>query len=84
MPGEVESAPESGGAAFVAVVEATDFREFEDTPFRDRLNASRRWGVFGQGQMGPRPMVIDAITGQDAAQVALAKYDDVVETLAPE
>jgi hypothetical protein len=43
----------SGGASFVAVVQAADFRECHDVTLGDVLHASGRWRVFRQREMGP-------------------------------
>jgi hypothetical protein len=43
----------SGGASFVAVVQAADFRECHEVTLGDVLHASGRWRVFRQREMGP-------------------------------
>ena len=74
----------SGGAALVTVVQSTNFRECDYVACRHVLDASWSWCVLGQGQMGSRPMIVDAVTRQDSTQVLLAKHDHVVQTFAPD
>jgi hypothetical protein len=74
----------SGGATLVAVVQPTNFSERDDVTFRYVLNTSWRWRVFGQRQMGSRPILVIAATRQDSPQVPFAEHDHVVQTLAPD
>jgi len=56
----------SGGAALVARVQTADFRERHHATFRKVLDASCRWCVFGQSQMCPRQMIVEAVTRQES------------------
>jgi hypothetical protein len=45
------------------------------------MNRLMEWRVFVQRQVSPNHVVIRGISFEDAAEVSLAEYDDVVETL---
>ena len=43
------------------------------------LNRAVAGRILGQGQMGPRPVVICGIRRKNSAQMVFAKDDDVIE-----
>ena len=73
----------SGGEApLVSVVEATDLGHGDDiTAIWPRHWAGLR-RVLVEGKMGPRAMVVGEVRRKNPTEVALAKNDDVVETIA--
>jgi hypothetical protein len=72
----------SGSASFVAVVQAADFPDSDHLTLGDTLHTSGRGRVFRQRQMGSRSVIVRTIAGQDAAQMLLAQYHDVVQAVA--
>jgi hypothetical protein len=46
---------------FGTVMQSADLRQFNDRPYRWRLNGSGFWRIFLQRQVRARPMVISAI-----------------------
>jgi hypothetical protein len=72
----------SGCASFVTVVQAANFRERDHAAFFWRLHAAWRGRVFRQGEMGPRSVIVEDISGERAPQMRLVEDDHVVEALA--
>jgi hypothetical protein len=70
--------------ADVAVVQATDFGKLHDLPRRRELDRPEVRGVLVEGKVGARLMVIGEVAGQDAAEVALAEDEHVIQALAPD
>lgn len=66
------------------MVKAPDFCERHHATFRRCLDASWRGRVLLKGEMGARPMRVEDVSGQQAAQMRLAQDDDVIQTLAAE
>ena len=60
------------------MVKSANFCERHDGTFGLDLDASWRGRVLLEGEMSPRPMIVDEISGQDTSQVPLAEYDHVV------
>ena len=71
----------SGGTSFVTVVQAVDFPECDYVTLGYVLHASGRWRVFRQREMRARSVIIRKIAGQDSAQMLLAEYHHVVQTV---
>ena len=74
----------SGGASFVAVVQAADFSESDHIALGDALHASGRGRIFRQREMGSRSVIVRTIAGQDSAQMLLAEHHDVVQAVPPD
>jgi hypothetical protein len=66
------------------MVKSTHFRESHHTTFRRRVDASGSRCVLLEGDMSPRPMVVEEIPGQDTPQVPLADYDHMVQAFSPD
>jgi hypothetical protein len=64
------------------VVQAANFRERDHAAFFWRLHAAWRGRVFRHGEMGPRSVIVEDISGERAPQMRLVEDDHVVETLA--
>ena len=73
----------SGGASFVAMMEAADFRKRDHRTLGDRLYGSWRRRVFRQRQMGPGTMIIGQVPRKRAPEMRFIQDDHVIETLAP-
>jgi hypothetical protein len=71
----------SGSAALVAVVQTADFRDFDDVAYARRVDGSWLRGVFAEGEMRSRFVVVGKIRGQDATEMLLTEDDHVIETL---
>ena len=74
----------SGGAAFVAVVQATDLTHGHNWPDIPSLNRWWFWRVLLQRQMRSRSVVVIEIGSKDSPQRAFIEHDHVVETFAPD
>jgi hypothetical protein len=74
----------SGGAAFVAVGQATDLTRGHNWPEIPSLNRSWFWRVLLQRQMRSRSVVGIEIGSKDSPQRAFMEHDHVVETFAPD
>jgi hypothetical protein len=74
----------SGCASFIAMVKSTHFRERHHATFRRCVDASWRRCVLLEGEMSPRPSVVEEIRGQDTPQVPLADYDHMVQAFSPD
>ena len=72
----------SGGASFVAMVQATDLGQLDHHPGLWRRHRARLRGVLDEGQMGSGAVVVGEVACENPAKMALAKDDYVVETLA--
>ena len=73
-----------GGLADVAMVQATDFGKLHDLPRRRELDRPEVRRVLVEGEVGARLMVIGEVAGQDAAEVALAEDEYVIQALTPD
>ena len=71
----------SGGASFVAMVQAADLWKRDHLTVGDSLHGSRRWRVFGQREMGPRGVIVGSVPGERAPEMRLIEDDHVFETL---
>jgi len=72
----------SGGASFVAMVQATDLGQLDHHPGLWRRHRARVRGVLDEGQMGSGAVVVGEVACENPAKMALAKDDYVVETFA--
>jgi hypothetical protein len=66
------------------VVQAADLGELHDLPRGWELDRSEVGCVLGEREMGARLMVVREVSDQDAAEVALAEHEYVVQALAPD
>lgn len=72
---------ESGGKAFVTVVQAPNLRHRGHLTDSARNHGSWLGAVFGQRQVRPRAMVIVGVGRKRPRQMALVADDDMVEAL---
>jgi hypothetical protein len=72
------------GLADVAMVQATDFGKLHDLPRGWKLDRPEVRRVLVEGEVGARLMVIGEVAGQDAAEVALAEDEHVIQALTPD
>jgi hypothetical protein len=72
----------SGGATFVAVVQAAYLRERNDLACAGWLDRSRVRRVLAEGEVRARAVVVREVRPEDSAEVGFAKDDDVVEAVA--
>ena len=63
----------------ILVVQATEDGHRNDPP--DPVDRSMDWGVFVQRQVRPELVVIRDVGCDDAAELSLAKHEEMVETL---
>src|SRR5271166_3649324 len=75
------SACESGGQAFVAMMQATDLRYGDDSAEPGWLDRARDGAIFIEGKMGACSMVVVDVQRQDAAQMALVEDHNVIQVL---
>jgi hypothetical protein len=68
--------------ADVTVVQAADLGERHDLPRGWELDRSGVGCVLGEREMGARLIVVREVSDQDAAEVALAEHEYVVQALA--
>jgi hypothetical protein len=69
------------GTPLIAVMETTDFGDRDDRPggsFRDRSAIGR---VFLEAQVRSTPMIVPAVSREDAPKMRLVDDDHVIETL---
>jgi hypothetical protein len=70
----------SGGTALVPMVQFTDLRQLYHSAKFLRVNCSRLRGIFLDGQMRSRPLVVVKIGVQDFSQRGLVEHDHVVQS----
>src|SRR2546425_8047907 len=68
--------------ADVAVMQATDFGNFHDPARLGKLDGPDVRRILVEGEMRASPVIVGEVTGQDAAQVAFAENQNVIQTLA--
>jgi hypothetical protein len=56
--------------------------DLDHTAAPGRINVSVIWTVHAQPLMGPPPMVVVEVAGEDALQLPLVEHDHVIEALA--
>jgi hypothetical protein len=66
----------------VAMVEATDFANRDDLAEFRLFNRAAVRRVLVEREMRASPVVVGEVAGQDAAQVAFAENQNVIQTLA--
>ena len=73
----------SGGPAFVVMMQATDFANFDHRHLRrEFVSPSALRCVFGERQVSSPVMVISKIGRERTMQRAFAEDDDMIQTLA--
>ena len=70
----------SGGSAFVMVMQAADFRDFDHLSFCGELHPPGLWRIFVERKMSAPSMVIGEIRFQRSSQGRFTKHDYVVQT----
>ena len=73
---------ESGGETFVAMMQAADFWEGDDSSYSAMLNRAGVRAILIERKMRAGALVVVGVRGQDAAQMALVEDHGVIETLA--
>src|SRR2546425_12030938 len=68
--------------ADVAVMQATDFGNFHDPARLGELDGPDVRRILVEREMRASPVIVGEVTGQDAAQVAFAENQNVIQTLA--
>jgi hypothetical protein len=53
------------------VLQTTDFRDFDDVAHAGKVDGSRLRGVFTEGEMSSRFVVVGKIRGQDSTEMLL-------------
>lgn len=66
------------------MLESADIRKLDDVPELWWMDGTRIWTVHVQRSVHTPAMVVLKLAGQDALQMALVRYDDVVEALSPD
>ncbi len=66
------------------MMQATDFWNLDDHAELRPLDGPSVGCVFVEREMRSRTVVVREVAGQNAAQMALAEDEDVVQTLAPD
>lgn len=66
------------------MMQATDFGNLDDHAERRPLDWPRVGCIFGEREVSSRPVIVREVTGQDAAEVPVAKDEDMIQTLAPD
>src|ERR1022692_4314468 len=72
----------SGGDSFVAMVQSTNLRNFDDPSRLDWLNWTTDGRIFAQRQMSPRSLVVFEVRFQDSAQTGFIQDDHMIQALA--
>ena len=67
--------------ALVAVMQAADFRDGDDSSDAAMLNRAGVGAIFIERKMRAGALVVVDVRGQDAAEMALIEDDDVVQAL---
>src|SRR5205823_11846384 len=68
--------------AEVAVMQATDFGNLHDPARLGELDGPEVRGILVEREMRASPVIIGEVAGQNAAQVAFAENQNVIQTLA--
>src|SRR5258708_6438705 len=68
--------------ADVAVMQATDFGNLHDPACLGELDGPDVRRILVERKMRARPVIVGEVAGQDAAQVAFAENQNVIQTLA--
>src|SRR5258708_29107305 len=70
--------------ADVAVMQATDFGNLHDPAHLGELDGPDVRRILVEREMRASPLIVGEVAGQDAAQVACAKNQNVIQPLAPD
>ena len=70
--------------ADVAVMQATDFGNFHDPARLGKLDGPAVRRILVEREMRASPVIVGEVAGQNAAQVAVAENQNVIQTLAPD
>src|SRR2546425_4041173 len=70
--------------ADVTVMQATDFGNLHDPARLGELDRPDVRRILVKGEMRASPVIVREVAGQDAAQVAFAEDQNVIQTLAPD
>jgi hypothetical protein len=65
------------------MMQPADHREGDDVPPIVGFALTRFGGILIEREVGPEPMIVLEVLAQDAPQVLLSEYDDVVEAFPP-
>jgi hypothetical protein len=76
---ERAASPISRGSTLIAMMQAPDLWEGNDIACGGKLYATRPWAVLVEREMRSGVLMILKIARQDAAQVALAEDDNVIQ-----
>src|SRR6266566_2142184 len=68
----------------VAVMQATNFGNWDDRAERRWLDRPSVGCILVERQVSASPVIVREVRGEDASQVPLAENDDMVQTLAPD
>ena len=68
----------------VAMVQATNFGNLHDLPDLGSLDWPPIRRIFLEGKVSSCPVIVREVGSQQAAQVAFAQDENVIETLAPD
>ena len=74
----------SGRDPLVVMMESADLGDFRNPPSIDGVSLPTLWSVHLEGLVGPPPMVVAEVVGEDPLKVPLAEYDRVIQALAPD
>ena len=66
------------------MMQATDFGNLHDPADLGEFDGPDVRGILVERKVGARLVVVRQVAGEGAAQVAFAKDDDMIETLAPD
>ena len=66
------------------MVESADFRELYDLARRGELDRPEVWSILVEREMGTRPVVVGEVPGEEAVEISLAEYEDMIQALAPD
>ena len=72
----------SGRLPCVAMMQPPDFGNWHDPGPLGRLDRPPVWGILLEREVGPRAVIVRAVPGQDAVEVAFAPHEDLREALA--
>src|SRR5256885_14788290 len=63
-------------------MQATDFGNLHDPARLGELDGPDGWRILVEREMRASPVIVGEVAGQDAAQVAFAENQNVIQTLA--
>ena len=66
------------------MVQAANFRKLHDPPGLRRFDEPEVRCILVEREMRASPVIVGEVAGQDAAQVAFAENQNVIQTLAPD